>query len=255
MNREFAAYVRRRWWVLGAEALVALAVVLLVSAARDETTYAHTSHFVLHPDSRSSVADVNNAVGVSEQDGPLVQTVRRVVSSEELLRRAADAAGVHDLSQLHSSASVTPGTAYFDAVVRAPSPAVAASVGRAFDRVVPQYVERSYRGFAFDALGSDESTHSTFPPGIEVVVLALVLGAAAALAELFVVFGARSRATTAEAAPPPAPAVTPARAEPMHGNGNGNGNGNGQGAPDLPVPAKGRRGRKRAARVQAPAAP
>jgi hypothetical protein len=268
MNSEFAAYVRRRWWFVGAQALVALIAVTAVLAARNETSYAHTSHFVLHPDPRSSVNDANNSVGVSRQDGPLVQTVLSVLNSDEMLRRAALDAGIRDTSALGISATVAPGTTYFDAVVTGPSAEAVAKVGRAFEAVVPRYVVTSYHGFAFDVLGSDESTHTTFPPHADVVVLALVLGAAAALAELFVVFALTRRRTTegADAVVPPG-ADGRGRGVPVgaSGNGNrgtgGNGDGDGEGEDDGPrrrVPAKGRRGRARSrsreAGWQAPAA-
>src|SRR4051812_32446014 len=193
MNSEFAAYVRRRWWFVAAQALVALIAVTAVLAARDEISYAHTSHFVLHPDPRSSVNDANNSVDVSRQDGPLVQTVLRVLNSGEMLRRAALAAGVHDTKPLSISATVAPGTTFFDAAVTGPTPGSVAKVGRAFERVVPGYVVTSYHGFAFDVLGSDETKRTTFPPHADVIVLALVLGAAAAVAELFVVFALTRR--------------------------------------------------------------
>jgi capsular polysaccharide biosynthesis protein len=269
MQREFAGYVRRRWWFVTVVALLVLVIVLAVLALQAQTKYAHVSHFVLHPDSRSSVADATNSVDVSGQDGPLVQTLRRVLSSDEMLRRAVDRAGVGSHAGVHSSAAVAPGTAYFDATVTAPSPEVAAAVGRAFDAVVPQYVEASYRGFAFDVLGSDESKVSTFPPGVGVIALVLALGAAAAVVKLWALFALRARrsmATAAEtgeveeiegigaaAAPPPVVERVPkprrgaarARAKPSQPD---------PASHPVPVPAKGRRGRARAARWRAPAA-
>jgi hypothetical protein len=269
MESQFAAYARKRWWFVTGGAVVALAIVVAVAASRDETTYSHTAHFVLHPDSRASVSDANNAVDVSAQDGPLVQTVRRVVSSSEMLRRAAFAAGVRDVSQLRSSASVSPGTAYFDAVVNAPTPAEAAKVGRAFEAIVPRYVETSYRGFAFDGLGSDASTERTFPPGTGVLVLALVLGAAAAVALLFVPFNLRARRVSAvtEARPVPEPEPAPGEPEiepepeaeptpartPAVARAKAKRRDSGS-VPPNPVPAKGRQGRARAARWRTPAA-
>jgi hypothetical protein len=272
MRSEFAEYVRQRWRFVAAQALVALVIVVAVLAMHEETKYSHVSHFVLHPDARSSVADATNSVDVSGPDGPLVQTLRRVLSSDAMLRRAVDRAGVGTHAGVHSSASVAPGAAYFDATVTAPSPEIAARVGRAFDVVVPQYVETSYRGFAFDVLGSDEAKASTLPPPVGVIALVLALGAAAAVLELGAVFALRapSTATTAGAdeveelervdavdavdeatAPPvvepvPKPArVARARAKPSKPD---------PASHPVPVPAKGRRGRARAARWQAPAA-
>jgi capsular polysaccharide biosynthesis protein len=264
MHSEFAAYVRGRWWFVTVVALLVLVVVLAVLALQAQTRYAHVSHFVLHPDSRSSVADATNSVDVSGQDGPLVQTLRRVLSSDEMLQRAVERAGIGHPAGVRSSAAVAPGTAYFDATVTAPSPEVAAAVGRAFDAVVPQYVETSYRGFAFDVLGGDESKVSTFPPGVGVIALVLALGAAAAVLKLWALFALRARRSTAtasggvegvdEAATPP-PVVEPvpkpgrtagrARAKPSRA---------GPASDPVPVPVKGRRGRARAARWHAPAA-
>jgi hypothetical protein len=278
MRSEFGEYVRQRWRFVVAEALFVLVVVIAVLALQAETKYSHVSHFVLHPDSRSSVADATNSVDVSGQDGALVQTLRRVLSSDEMLRRAADGAGVGSGAGVQSSASVAPGTAYFDATVTAPSPDVAARVGRAFDVVVPRYVETSYRGFAFDVLGSDEAKVTTLPPPVGVIALVLAIGAAAAVLQLGAVFTLRTRRSTASAAdaddatdadeldkidevdevdevavPPPVVEPVPkprratarARAKPSKPD---------PASHPVPVPAKGRRGRARAARWQAPAA-
>ena len=66
--------------------MVVLVVVLSVTG---RTSYEFTGHFVLHPDPTSNTGDVANSISVLSQDGPLVQTVLKVLGNDEILRRGA----------------------------------------------------------------------------------------------------------------------------------------------------------------------
>jgi hypothetical protein len=242
----FGRYVRRRWWFVAAQALVVVAAVTVALAARNETSYTRTSHFVLHPRSGSSAADARNAVGVSPQDGLLVQTVLRVLSSDEIRGRAANAAGIADPSRYQTSANVAPGSNFFDVVVTGPTPEPVQRLGTALRVIGPTFVQRSYPGFAFDTLGGSDATIHSFPPGTDRLALAFGLGAAAAVGELFIVFARRRRRGTPST--PDTPATIPAVAH-ENQDGNGNGSGNGTARP-AGVPAK--PGRARPARRRAP---
>ncbi|MDQ1520791.1 MAG: hypothetical protein QOI55_1864 [Actinomycetota bacterium] len=234
------------------QGLVVVLALTGVLAARRDTSYARTSHFVLHPRSGTSVTDARNAVDVSHQDGPLVQTVLRVLSSDEMRRRAATAAGITDASRYRTSTTVAPGSNFFDVVVTGPAPGPVQRLGNALSEIGPAFVERSYPGFAFDTLGGRDSTIRSFPPGASLLLLAFVLGAVAAVGELFVVFS-RQRVPTPDAPEARDPSAPMAAVDRDNGdgnaNGNGNGNGNGEAGPP-PVPAK--PGRARPARRRAP---
>jgi hypothetical protein len=244
----FLAHLRRRWWFVALQAIVVAVVVTAVLAVQDDTSYARTTEFVLHPASTSKTGDVNNSIDVSGQDGPLVQTVLKVLGSSDMLDRAAKAASVVDTTPYSITATVSPGSNYFDVVVEGPDAKVVDKLGLALESVAPAYVQTAWRGFAFDAFGRSTATHESFPPGSDVLLLALVLGAAAAVAELFVVFALRSTPAPARAVaatrepvavPTPVPvAVRTDRAAAGPSNGNGNGDGDGGRGTEHPVPAK-----------------
>lgn len=245
----FLAHVRRRWWFVAAEAVVAAVVVTLVVAVTGTTSYTSTSHFVLHPDPSAPVGDVTNSIDVLQQDGPLVQTVLKVLTSPEMFRRGATAAGVRG-SGYRLDATVSPGSNFFDLVVSGPDEAKVSELGVALQRVASDYVESSYHGFRFDMLGRDTGTKKSFPPGPDVLLLALVLGAAAAIAELFVEFAA-AQARRERGAPDDGDArrlldAPPVRVGAAGANGNGNGNGrDGAGAPPAQRMSAGGRNRRR----------
>jgi hypothetical protein len=50
-------------------------------------------------------------------------------------------------------------------------------------------VANSFHAFKFDVLGSDETKNDPFPPGPSLLLLVLLLGAVAAVGELFVTYG------------------------------------------------------------------
>jgi hypothetical protein len=241
----FLAHLRHRWRFVALQAVVVAIVVTGVLAVQGDTSYARTTEFVLHPASTSSTGDVNNSIDVSRQDGALVQTVLKVLGSNDMLERAAKAASVGDTTPYSITATVSPGSNYFDVVVEGPDAKVVDKLGVALETVAPAYVQGAWNGFAFDPFGRSTATHKSFPPGSDVLLLALLLGAAAAVAELFVVFALRATPAPAGAAERTGTAPTPVRqrlpvavpddggatAERGHGNGAGTGG-------EQPVPAK-----------------
>jgi hypothetical protein len=254
----FASEVQRTWWFIAAQALAALVVVVIVAAVTSTSSSTYTARFVLHPGKDTPVGDVANLENELQPDGPVVQTVLKVLSSSEILHRAAIQAGV-PAGGYTLDATVSPGSNYFVATIEGPHGSVAAKLGQAYESVASAYVETSYRGYTFDQLGNDSSHHNTFPPGADVLLLALVLGAALAVGELFLVYAARELRAGAgagdgasdRAAPELEPDAEPepedatgaggqpevvidlVEAEAIHagakGNGNGKSGGNGDG--------------------------
>jgi hypothetical protein len=210
------AYVRRHWWFVLVQGLVVVVVVTMVLAARDDTSHERTVHFVLHPASESSVGDVTEGIDVSRQDGPLVQTILKVLGSSDLLERAAREVRAGDVAEYDVVATVAPGSNYFDVTVTGPADRTVDRLGDGMETVAPAYVESSYNGFQFDVLGRDDGSRSSFPPGADVLFLAFALGAIAAAAELAVLYVVRSIATEHRAGDPLGPRVAV-------GGGNGHG--------------------------------
>jgi hypothetical protein len=185
----FVALLYRRWKFVVAQAVAAVIVLLVVLSSTGKTTYDFTAHFVLHPDPNSTKGDVANGISVLAQDGPLVQTVLKVLGSGEILNRAGQAAGIKDMSQYSISATVSPGSSFFDAGVTGDNLRETEALGKNLERVASSYVEGDYHGFRLDVLGSDEAKHKPFPPSPTTALLVFLLGAVAAAGELFVVFG------------------------------------------------------------------
>jgi hypothetical protein len=194
----FVAHLYRRWWFIAAQAVVAVVVLVVVLALTGRTTYDFTAQFVLHPDPNSTTADVANRLDVLRQDGALVQTVLKVLGNNETLLHAGTAAGIRDTSQYSISATVSPGSSFFDVGVSGPSRRVTDALGKSVETVASRYVETRYHGFKFEVLGSEQAKHEPFPPSPTLVLLVFLLGAVVAAAELFVTFGfARLRSMVA----------------------------------------------------------
>lgn len=214
----FAVYVYRRWWFIAAQAVAAVVALVLVLALTSRTTYDYTAHFVLHPAASSNLGDVANGVSVLRQDDPLVQTVLKVLATNEIRRRAGAAAGI-DPSKYSVTATVSPGSSFFDATVSGRDAPETRALGRSLETVASSYVNEGYRGFELDVLGSDTASHTSFPPSPSLLVLVLLFGAALAAGELFGAFSlahlreiaGRVAEGAADTAPPVEPLAKPKR--------------------------------------------
>lgn len=194
----FVAHLYYRWRFIAAQAVVAVLVLVVALAVTGGTTYEFTAQFVLHPDPNSTPTDVANRLDVLRQDGALVQTVLKVLGNRETLHRAGRAAHVGSTSDYSISATVSPGSSFFDVRVSGPSRRATDALGKSLERVASGYVETSYHGYQFDVLGSERAKHEPFPPSTTLVVLVFLLGAVVAAAELLVMFGfARLRSMVA----------------------------------------------------------
>jgi hypothetical protein len=185
----FVTHLYRWRLLIAGQAVATVVAMVFVLALTGRTTYDYTAHFVLHPDPNAAPGDIANAISVMRQDGPLVQTVLKVLGNDEILRRAGAAARIRDTSKYSISATVSPGSSYFDANVRGHDRKTTEALGKSLETVASAYVEDSFHAFKFDVLGSDETQNDPFPPSPSLLVLVLLLGAVAAMGELFVMYG------------------------------------------------------------------
>jgi hypothetical protein len=169
--------LRQRWWVVVAVAALALLGAGVALAGRSDR-HERTIHLVLRPDSSVSSRFLPGALEVLKADGALVQTVLGVLSSDEMVRRAAATARVKLAPGYTIKSSARPGSALIDSTIGGPDAAVVDRLGAGFVRVASDYVAASYSAYALDRLGSEPGGADTrLRPG-QVVVLALLVGGA-----------------------------------------------------------------------------
>ena len=169
--------VRQRWWVVAAAvALALLGAALTLDNSSDR--HERTVHLVLRPDSSVSSRDLPGALEVLKSDGALVQTVLGALSSDEMLRRAAAAAGVRLAPGYAVTSSARPGSALIDSTVAGPDAAVVDRLAAGFARVAADYVATSYSAYALEPLGMDPGGQDTRLSPTQVVMLAVLLGGA-----------------------------------------------------------------------------
>jgi capsular polysaccharide biosynthesis protein len=210
---DFAAHAKRRSWFIVLQAVLVLLGVVIVLAVRNETTASSTTHFVLHPDRSVPAAEVPQAIDVLE--GTLVQTVLRVLNSDEIVQRASAAADVPD-REISIDASVHPGSAYYDVTVSGQDRGDVAAISKALPGVASRYVDESYQGYDLETLGTTTATDRSFPPSLAVVTLSLLLGALLGLVLVFIEWLARRLQLVGESpAASPATAAADVAAEPV----------------------------------------
>jgi hypothetical protein len=200
--------VRKRWWLVVAMAALAAAGAALAVASRADR-HARTVHFVLHPDGTFNKGDVPSAVEVLRADGPLAQTVLGVLSSDEILRRAARAARLQTESGYTLESTLRPGSTIIDSAIGGPSASGVARLSATLGFVASDYVNANYSGYSLDRLGVDPGGGGTGASGAEIIVLALLLGGALGVG--LVLADSRLRAWRTRPAPVPAPSPIPRR--------------------------------------------
>jgi capsular polysaccharide biosynthesis protein len=182
---EFPAHLRKLWWLVAVQALFAVVVVSVVLALVGASYTERTSQLVLHPGSDLPATDVPAAVDGLRPDGSLVQTVLHVLGSNEMLSNALTLARVQDPSKYSLDATVEPGSAFFDQTVRGPDAKALQSVSTNLTALDTAYIKKAFSAYNLDAVGISTSTHDPFPPTPAVALLALLLGAAFAIAIIF----------------------------------------------------------------------
>jgi hypothetical protein len=186
------ARLRQRWWVVAAVAALALLGAGLALAGRSDR-HERTIHLVLRPDSSVSSRFLPGALEVLKSDGALVQTVIGVLSSDEMVRRAAATARVKLAPGYTIKSSTRPGSALIDSTIGGPDAAVVDRLGVGFVEVASDYVAASYSAYALDRLGTDPGGTDTRLHPAQVVVLALLVGAALGVGVVLVELRLESR--------------------------------------------------------------
>jgi hypothetical protein len=167
----------RRWWVVATVAMLAVVGAAISLASRTDE-HKNTIHFVLRPDASVPNSDLPNALEVLKSDGALVQTVRGVLDSQELLRQAAADSHVTLSPAYTVDATARPGSALLDSTLTGPDAATVDRLAVGFGRAASDYVAANYSAYALDRLGADSAGGGGGLGAAQVIVLAALLGAA-----------------------------------------------------------------------------
>ena len=176
----FLLQLARRWWVVAAVAALAVAGAALSLSGRSDEHDA-TIHFVLRPDASVPTSQLPNALDVLKSDGALVQTVRGVVGSQEMLRQAAADTHVALTSQYAVASTVRPGSALLDSTLSGPDAATVDQLARGLGRAAPDYVAANYPAYDLDRLGTEINERAGGLGAAQLLILAGLLGAALGL--------------------------------------------------------------------------
>ena len=166
---------RRLWLVAGLAVLAGLGAGIAIAANHDE--HRQTVNFVLHPAASYPRRDVPSAVDVLRADGPLVQTVLGVLDSDEMVRRAAREVDIDDSADYQLASTLRPGSNIIDATITGPDAQAVSQLGRGLVVAAAAYVTAAYPGFEIDRLGIAAGDGGGADP-IEVILVAMLLGAA-----------------------------------------------------------------------------
>ena len=176
-----ASRVARRWWVIAA--LAALAVVGAVTASADSSEEQGTTiRFVLRPDTSVTNGDLPGTLDALSPDGTLVQTVLGVVRDRSMLRQAANDVNVQLTPAYTLGATVQPGSTLIESTVSGPDRSAVDRLAAAYSRSASNYVAASYSAYVLERLSSDSATGGSGPGGLQVAILALLVGSALGVA-------------------------------------------------------------------------
>jgi len=182
---EFRSFAQKRWWFIAIQAAIAVFVVCVALAFVGDSSSKTTTHLVLRPASSLPATQVPGAIDGLRPDGSLVQTVLHVLGSDRLLQDAVAASKPGNPSRYSISATVQPGSAFFDQNVVGPDAPTVQNLEKNLSVADTEYIRSAYNAYSLDVVGTNISTQASFPPKPAIVVLALMLGAAFGLATLF----------------------------------------------------------------------
>jgi hypothetical protein len=182
---EFRSCAKKRWWFIAIQAAIAVFVVCLALAVVGDSSSKTTTHLVLRPASSLPAPQVPGAIDGLRPDGSLVQTVLHVLGSDRLMQTAVAASKPSNPSRYSISATVQPGSAFFDQSVVGPDAPTVQKLAEDLSVADSVYIRGAYSAYSLDLVGTDVSTDDSFPPKPAIVLLALMLGVAFGLATLF----------------------------------------------------------------------
>jgi capsular polysaccharide biosynthesis protein len=175
------ARVARRWWLVAA--LAGLAVLGAVTASSSSSTeQSSTIRFVLRPDTSVTNGDLPGTLEALNPDGTLVQTVLGVVRDRSMLRQAARDASLQLTPAYGLEATVQPGSTLIESTVSGPDRSDVDQLSTAYARAASNYVASSYSAYALERLSTQPGSGGSGPGGLQVGILALLVGAALGVA-------------------------------------------------------------------------
>jgi capsular polysaccharide biosynthesis protein len=173
---DFLRLLLRRSWL----------IVLLVAAAGvngwiavkdDPKIYEHSVHSVLGPSPQVQPVHIPAALQTLDEEGPVVNTVRGVLGSDRLLKRAAaDALGSELPPSYKISSSIVPGSTIMETTLSGPHPERLEALGRSFARIAAEWVDENYRAYNLELLETEDPGAPVSPQVRRVVALAAALG-------------------------------------------------------------------------------
>jgi hypothetical protein len=182
---EFPQFARRRSWVVAIHGVIAIVVLCGALAIFNRSSGVNTTHLVLRPASSLPSTQVPAAIDGLRPDGSLVQTVLHVLGSDRLLQTALAETKPPDPSRYSMTATVQPGSAFFDQELTGPDARSVEELARTLSVADATYIRTSYSAYALDVVGTNTSTHHSFPPKPAPVLLVLLLGIAFGLGTVF----------------------------------------------------------------------
>jgi hypothetical protein len=201
----------RRWWlVAGLAVLAALGAATASTGKSDE--HRTEIEFVLRPDASVTNDDLPGTLEALKSDGTLVPTVVGVLNNRALLRRAAADADVTLTPAYTLDASAQPGSTLVDAALTGPDGTVLNRLVAGYAREASLYVAASYPAYVLDRLSVSAGASGGGPGTAQIVVVALLLGAALGVALVAAELRwepklQRARASAPEPEPEPEPLV------------------------------------------------
>ena len=137
---------------------------------------------MLRPDTSVTNGDLPGTLDALSPDGTLVQTVLGVVRDRSMLRQAASDVNVQLTPAYTLEATVQPGSTLIESTVSGPDRSAVDRLAAAYSRSASNYVAASYSAYVLERLSSDSVTGGSGPGGLQVAILALLVGAALGVA-------------------------------------------------------------------------
>jgi hypothetical protein len=167
----------RRWWVVvGLAALAAAGAAVAGATKTDE--HSTQIHFVLRPDASVTNDELPGTLDALKSDGTLVQTVLGVLRNRAILRRGASDVGVSLNPAYSIDSTAQPGSTLIDATLTGPDRSVLDRLAVGYAREASTYVASSYAAYVLERISSDSTPDASGAGTGQVVVLAVLLGAA-----------------------------------------------------------------------------
>src|SRR4051812_30032689 len=194
----------RRWWLVAGLAAIA-ALGAATAGSSGSTEHQTRIQFVLRPDASVTNDDLPGTLDALKSDGTLVQTVIGVLRNRAILNRAAADAGVGLPRDYTVAADAQPGSTLISSTLKGPDRSVLSRLAGAYAREASIYVSASYSAYVLQRLSTTAAPDSGGPGTAQVVIVALLLGAALGVALVAAELRLEPQVKRLAAAPPAGP--------------------------------------------------